>query len=111
MSLREFQIEVFNPMRDLTFIQARTNAVASYGMLALPADNLARSSGNPDNSLALIHRGQSLRLLAQGVEKFSVEKIDGLMHAVTLMVAFEVGSTAAWYMQLSNLLLGFQGRV
>jgi hypothetical protein len=61
-----------------------------HGMLALSADNMARSKGSPDNSLALVHRGQSLRLLAQGIEHISPQNKNGLIHAVTLMIAFEV---------------------
>lgn len=90
MSYNEFHVEDPHPTRDLIFTQATSNAAPFHGVLAFAALSYALSKGNFDISLALMHRGESLRLIKHGIENATMADIPGLIHAVTIMMIFEV---------------------
>lgn len=90
MSYIEFDIEEPHPTRDIIFAQATSNAAPFHGVLAFAALSHAHSKGNFDISLALMHRGESLRLIKNGIENATMADIPGLIHAVTVMMIFEV---------------------
>lgn len=74
----------------------------------MSAHNLGKLRGEQKSPLPVIHRGESMQLLQEGLHDLNPENIDGLIHAVALSMTFELRSVFFCLSSRRRPLIGFQ---